>query len=100
MLEKLQVISKNLQSKCTLSPSERFSDVVFDRLRKVPDGAGVLLHRTVHGRDQLLFILVEYEAPFVVGLQIDEVLCISESSRVGPIIRASNFGNNSLYLGK
>ncbi len=53
-LENLQVIPENLQCQRTLGARHCFSDVVFDRLRKVPDCPWIFFQCAVHGGDQFL----------------------------------------------
>src|SRR6266436_8823587 len=100
LLEKLQVITKNLERQGTLSASHRFSDVVFDGLGEVPDRARVLLQRTVHGTDQCFFVFAKYRAPLIMRLQVDEILGVAESSGVGSIIGAAYLRHHRFDLRK
>src|SRR5450755_439260 len=83
LLEKFQIVPENLERKRTFGASHGFSDVVFDRLREVPDRARVLLHGPFHGGDQFFLILVEDGTPLVVWLQVNEILSVSEPPGIG-----------------
>src|SRR5271166_3703205 len=97
-LESLQVVPENLQRKRTLGASERFSDVVLNRLGEVPDRPWVFLHCPVHGGDQLLFALMEYRAPLRLRLQVNEILGVAESPGVRSVVRASDLRHHFAHL--
>src|ERR1035438_1911323 len=82
LLEGLQVVPENLERKRTLGTSKSFADVVFDRLRIVPDRPRAFgLQLAVHGGDQFVFVLMEYGPPLLVRLQVNKILCVAESTR-------------------
>ena len=46
----------------------------------------MFLQFAIHRGDQLLFILMKDGSPLVLGLQVDEIFRVAESSRVGSIV--------------
>src|SRR5208283_797784 len=97
-LESLQVVPENLKRKRTLGAGECFSDVVLNRLGKVPDRPWVFLHCPVHGSDQFLFVLTEYRAPLLLRLQVNEILGVAESSGVRSVVRPSDLRHHFAHL--
>ena len=86
LLESLQVVAEDLERQRALGAGHRLADVVFNRLREVPDRSWIFLHREVHGGDQFLLVPVKDRAPLVVRLQVDEILGVAESAGVGSVV--------------
>src|SRR5208283_547023 len=99
LLKRLQVIPENLEGERTLSAGEGFADVVFDRLRKVPDRSRAsFFELAVHGGDQFFLVLTKYRPPLVVWLQVNEIFCVAESPGVGSVIGPANLRYHGFHF--
>src|SRR5208282_6228651 len=91
LLQRLQVVAENLERQRTLGARESFSDVVFDRLREIPDRPRASFFQlAAHGRDQLFLVLTKYRPPLVMWFQVDEIFCVAESSGIRSVIGPAN----------
>src|SRR5208337_1398202 len=101
LLQSLQVVAENLERQRALGAREGFSDVVFDRLREVPDRPRASFFQlAVHGGDQFFLVLTKYRPPLVVWLQVNEIFGVAESSGVGSVIWPANLRYNCFHLRK
>ena len=85
-LEDVQVRPVKLGSESAFRAGKRLIHVVFNGLREIPEGPGIFLELAIHRGDQLLFILMKDGPPLVLGLQVDEIFRVAESSGVGSIV--------------
>src|SRR5580698_11648204 len=60
----------------------------------------MFLYFAIHGGDQFLLIPMKNGPPLIFGLQVDEVFCVAESSRVGSIVRRPGLRDDLGDLGK
>src|SRR5579862_1987914 len=100
LLEEFQVIAEDLEGEGAFGAGECLADVVFDRLREVPDGPRIPFYGAVHGGDEFLLAFVKYGAPLVMRLEVDEILRVAESPGIGSVVGPSDLGYNSLDLWK
>src|SRR5260370_272891 len=99
LLENLQVVPENLERQLTLRARKRLSDVVFDRLRVVPNRPGAsFLNLAVHRGDEFLFALMKCWPPFIMRLQVNKKLGVAESPGVGAVIRPASLRYDCFHL--
>ena len=100
LLERLQIGAVDLDRQFALDAADGFFHVVGDGLREIPEHAGNLFQFAVHGRDQLLFVLLEHRPPLLLGLQIDEVFGIEEAGGIGAIVGTAHLRDHLRDLRK
>ena len=93
--QQLQVVAVDLHREFALDAADRFLHVVGDGLGEVPDHAGNLVQLRFIAAISSLFVLVEDGSPLVLGLQIDEVLGVEESGRVGAVVGAADLAGTT-----
>src|SRR5271157_5829461 len=100
LLEKLQVLPKNLDCESAFGASEFFSDVVLDRLGAVPDRTRILFYRAIHGGDQFILVAVKNGPPLVLRLQVYEILRVAEAPSVGPVVGPADLRYHRFHFRK
>ena len=65
---------------------------------KFQSAPGNLFQLTVHGGDQLLFVLVEHGPPLLLRLQIDEVFGVEEAGGVGAVVGTADLADHLRYF--
>ena len=88
-LENVQVRPVKLGRKSAFRAGQRLIHVVFNGLGEIPESPRIFLQLAIHRGNQFIFILMKNRPPLILGLQVDEILRIAESSRVGSIVGRS-----------
>jgi hypothetical protein len=89
-----------LAAQSAFRAGHRFIHVVLNGLGEIPESPWVFLQFAIHRGDQLLFILMKDGPPLVLGLQVDEIFRVAESSRVGSIVGRAGLRDDLGDLGE
>jgi len=89
-LQCFQIVTVHFQSELTLDAADRFLHVVGDRLREAPAHPGNLLELVAERRDQGLLVLTKHRTPFLLWFEVDEILGVEETGRIGAVVRATH----------
>ena len=88
VLQHMQIAAINFGRQLAFHSADSLLHVVFNRLRKTPDHAreSVFSSSLIHGRDQVVFILVEHGTPLFFRFQPHKIFRIEKSRVIGPVI--------------
>ena len=100
LLEGLEITAKELDRQLALYAADGFLDVVGDRLREIPIDTWELLKLLVHGGDQVVFLAMEFRAPFLARQKIDEEFGVVETAGVAAVVGASDLTDDQPDLRK
>src|SRR5579883_675219 len=84
--EHVQVLAVDFDRKLSLDAADGLFDIVGNRLGEAPAHAGDLLQLPIHGRDELLFLLMEDRTPLFFWLEGDAVFGDVEIGRVRAVV--------------
>ena len=92
--------SEEFDREFAFDAADGFLDVVGNGLGEIPVDAGELLELLVHGGDQVIFVAVEFAAPLLARMKIDEEFGVVEAAGIAAVVGAADLADDLRDLGE